>query len=518
MAARFNHSVVGEWQWVLTTVTWGGRPATRASGARSSQQNGASMESCSPATHAAMRSLLAAAFFALALSFAPVVQASWGLASGRADASDVSRLALDVGRVLNAERQLNLRREVQSGILGIDRQRQLLGLEPDASLGDLYRAKRQWWVENVLQPALDIAANPAASCALARSMIEVVGRMTKQGQFLGLDEEEFGAFGNGTEILLKSYTIAHRRCLEESYDECRLTGNVLSFWDIIGAYEKERQQYLGDDPSLTELISYLIRRCAVFKLNYRMSIDNKGMASRSEWLGGYILLFRWNGALPTMYLRIVKGYWEAPRPFDREPPDILLLQSNCPKFLSACERMPPEDEPHDDGTAFARLTMKRTIIEQTWRVVIDTPTDRILGGRAIIERTERVVGNDDFELHFEPPTVHLWALGQDGERRHLQPPAGTDWYERATRHVLKGDFDAPRVGSWTREGYPLVYKAVSAEQAREWPFTAERTEFEIVHRPDLFPQDEINPEYEVAETQPQPERIPATDGLGPFRN
>jgi hypothetical protein len=349
-------------------------------------------------------------------------------------------------------------------------------------------------------------------------MIELVGRVTKQAQFLGLDEEEFGALGSGTEILIKAYTLAHRRCLEESYDECRMTGNVLSFWDIVGAYEKERLLYLGDDESLTERVSYLIRRCAVFKLNYRMTIDNKGMESRSEWLGGYILLFRWNGALPTMYLRVAGGYWEAPRLIDREPPDILLVQNNCPKFLSACERMPPEDEPHDDGAAFARLTMRRTIIEQTWRVVMDTPADVHQGGRAIVERTERVVGDDNLELHFEPPTVHLWALGTDGERRHLQPPAGTDWYGRAARDVPTRDFDAPRVGRWTREGYPLLYKAVSEEQLRDWPFTAERTEFEIVHRPDLFPQDEINPEYEVAETQPQPERIPATDGLGPFRN
>jgi hypothetical protein len=26
MAARFDHSVVGEWQWVLTTITWGAAP------------------------------------------------------------------------------------------------------------------------------------------------------------------------------------------------------------------------------------------------------------------------------------------------------------------------------------------------------------------------------------------------------------------------------------------------------------------------------------------------------------
>lgn len=439
---------------------------------------------------------------------------SWGLASGRAGASDAVDLVLGVGRVLNAEAALNRYIEGPTTALTHERQKQILGLtadpdRPDSTVQGLHDRKRQWWVDNILQPALDIAANPAATCALARSMLERIVLQARQAQIIGLGDESFGAFGDSTAIVDRGFRIALRRCLEEAYDECTLTGNAGAF-SLVAPFVRQRELLQGDDADWGERYLYLIRRCAVYKLGYRTSIVNRGMRASSEWEGSFVMLFQ-RGNADDLLVQTTLGYWEAPRPQDDGPPEILLLRVDCMPRFSHCDREPAVT----DGRTVARLQFKQTVIEQVPRVVFD-PTardiDNVLGGRAVIETTRRSQGEDRFRLWFEPPKVFLHSRSPDGGLYTRLPPAGTDWYVVATRSAYDEDEGLPLAAEQgTRGGvYPVLFTATSIPRPPAGPWAvSESTRFELTHRPDLFPADEIRPEYEVKETQPRPPRIPA---------
>jgi len=450
---------------------------------------------------------------------------SWGIDSGRADASDVGTLALDVGKVLNAERTLNIWQQGLTDEAERQRQRQILGADEQISAADWYEMKRAWWVQNVLQPALDIAANPAASCGLARSMVERIALQARQAQVIGVGDTPYGEFGDSTAVFTRAFTISLIRCLEEAFDECRMTGNPIAFLPLIGTYEIQRLKLLGEDEAWTQRVIYLIRRCAVYKLNYRLTIDNQGGGVSSDWMGSFILLWSTFGE-GDLFDMVKKGRWTAPRPQDDTPPDILLLRVDCPTGLTNCDRMPAETEDVSTGRAVARLAMRHRVIEQIPRVVeppnvasADDAVARIFGGRVVIEQTTYDEGENLLELAFVPPTVFLHARSR-GELLEHEPAAGTDWYRRATLRAVRGDDNLPLVREWVRDGYPLLFKATSAEPPNPATtgFMSERTEFELVHRPDLFPADQIMPGFEVDQTQPDPPRLPARDGLGPFRN
>src|SRR5215210_1706527 len=100
-------------------------------------------------------------------------QPGQGVQAGRATAADVSNLKVSIADFIHAERYFNSYTwETLVSQLGLERQRQLMGKtqdpdpdRPSWGSADLMIEVRQWWIDHVLQPALDIAANPAASCA-----------------------------------------------------------------------------------------------------------------------------------------------------------------------------------------------------------------------------------------------------------------------------------------------------------------------------------------------------------------
>lgn len=447
---------------------------------------------------------------------------SWGIASGRADATDAATLALDVGKLLNAERTLNLWRQDVTTLEEIQRQQQILGADEQIGAADWYEFKRAWLVQNVLQPALDIAANPAASCALSRSMVERIALQARQAQVIGVGDTSYGEFGDSSAVFARAFKIALRRCLEEAFDECRITGNPLAFFPLVGSDEIQRLKLFGEDEAWTTQVIYLITRCAVYKLNYRLTIDNQRGEVSSDWMGSFTLLFGSFGE-GDLFRRMADGRWRAPRSGDDTPPDILLLRVDCPRGLTNCDRMPAETEDVSTGRVVARLAMRHRVIEQIPRVVepADDQEARFFGGRVIIEQRTYDEGTDFLELAFLPPTVFLHARSRaTGELLEREPAAGTDWYRRATQRAVRGDDNLPLVREWVRDGYPLLFRATSEEPPNPatTAFMSERTEFELVHRPDLFPADAIMPDLEVDQTQPDPPRLPARDGLGPFRN
>jgi len=80
--------------------------------------------------------------------------------------------------------------------------------------------------------------------------------------------------------------------------------------------------------------------------------------------------------------------------------------------------------------------------------------------------------------------------------------------------VVHGNGETPIVtlANWTREGYPTLFsKGLSGTKTVKNIGYTNKTKFEIVHRPDLYPPDQINPALELEPQAPPdtPPRQPA---------
>ena len=115
------------------------------------------------------------------------------------------QLRMDAGRLVIAEREFMVKQGDAARILGIERQKEMMGTKQDPNLPtpleEGARSFREWWVKNVLQPAFDIMANPAATCELARSMLGRIVKMEHQAQIIGLAGLSFGGLGDSRSIL-----------------------------------------------------------------------------------------------------------------------------------------------------------------------------------------------------------------------------------------------------------------------------------------------------------------------------
>jgi hypothetical protein len=128
----------------------------------------------------------------LALAGSNVLAQSAGISYGRANEADVTQLISDLNVVSRAESRIS--RAAQES-LPRERQEQLLGLAQDDGRSNvtLLENTRAWWRENLLQPASDIAANPAASCNVAQGIIWRILSIDRQRQLLGLQSSQHSA-------------------------------------------------------------------------------------------------------------------------------------------------------------------------------------------------------------------------------------------------------------------------------------------------------------------------------------
>ncbi len=448
--------------------------------------------------------------------------ASWGDDAGRASPADRAALERDLDRLLNSERALNIMRQDPTQILSVERQRELLGIDEPSAVGaplEHHLKQRSFWAVNVLQPALDIAANPAATCDLARRMGERVSVMDRESQLLGTEDGTFGDIGGIAEIYNVLMVTVARRCLEEAYDECMLTGAASGFkGSIFQGVMRQRSLLLGDDEEWDQQVLYVVRRCAVYKLDYSMTLRmmraTAGNSLTSEWTGSYVLLFDEGIEGVDLNDRLFSGNW---RPHHKDPPDITLVRVTCETLrdpsLSDCMRMPEE---RNDGGAVLRVGFKHVAREQVARVlyepgttVLDRAVSAHAGGRKQIEHTLRPEGADGFRLHFGPPVLFLQSRVRGREMDNF-PAGGTDlFYDAHSSENGWGPVDVLAADA-TRGDYPLLFTASSAARPPAGPnLISENSRFELTHRPDLFPQEFLIPEYEVQQTQARPPRIRA---------
>jgi hypothetical protein len=451
------------------------------------------------------------------------VEPGWGIKTGRASGSDVARLHDDLTGLLNAEREQNRWRDRRISPIAVERQNQILGIgggisgeDANIDLKEDLRKRRPWIDYHILQPALAIAANPATTCSLAKSMMLRAAELGRQEQMLFVEGENVSSedgLGSVPAVMSLAYDIVARRCLEEAYDECVSTGNVGGFVSMM-SLTRERERYGKDDAASDDQFLYLVRRCAVYKLDYSIGVQASAPRLLSEWQGSYVLLFYAHSGA-DLETRFWAGNWQDDK-LDATPPDIRLLNVTCPRFHSDCKAMPHR---RGDGEgAVALLRFRHTELEQHAHVRYDETNalDRQLGGRVEVSENRRTDGENRFELYFDPPHIFLQSR-VGGRLEEASPAIGTDWYEAA--NVLAPhhqDRDVPLMANKGNFGgeHPHILSATGIPRAPYYDLSS-TSRFELTHRPDLYPADEIEPSLEVTETQPQPKRGPPVPFMVP---
>ena len=254
-------------------------------------------------------------------------------------------------------------------------------------------------------------------------------------------------------------------------------------------------------------VTYLFRRCTVYRLQFRLELESTRPRDRetSVGTGSLTLMFRpapgGDGATA-----LHGGYWVAPRPQEALSSDFAFESVDCGPEARTCL---PEDD-RVSGSAYGRVALQRRVRTQVIRVVepraddfsTAAEIDRRRGGSIVIETNERVEGDDRIQMHFAAPAVHLLSVSRlHGNPTHQHH--GSYLYFSA----LDRSFGAlPALEGWTREGHPLLYSAATAANSRNG-FAHLVGIYQLWHRPDLFPADEI-----VTEFEPRP-----ADDIGPPR-
>jgi hypothetical protein len=467
-------------------------------------------------------------FAAILIAAGAVAQAQeggirgFGLGSGRADPSDVATLSRDIAKVINAERLLKGNRRTGdrttppsaadiAALLGIERQKELLGVDGDVDLQALATLVREWWMNNVLQPTLDIASNPAASCTLAQGMLERIVSMERQAQVLGLDDA-FGNFGDVHSPLGDAFMRVRTRCTEEAFDECMATGSGQALIMLATSTRRQMAMLNMIDDDWDARVAYLLRRCTVYKVIYNIALRDTESGESSVLDGSYILVLQ----LPEgtdLTTSLTQGRW---RRRMQDPLDVQVTILTCGKD-ETCR----QTEPFSGGLACGIITRRRNVTERTFTVVpvdsehkpksaSDIDSGTVLEWREVKHQE----GADRLVLQFLPP---FFIIGHKfpEEIHYAWNGADTGLFMEA---IQVGDVP-PAAGdpcavapllidndTWVEAGYPTLFRTAHSASHEN---ATETSHFDIVHRPDLFPPDEINPNFEPKPRDPGPNRKPA---------
>ncbi len=379
-------------------------------------------------------------------------------------------------------------------VLGIERQKEMLGSErtraPHRRRGSALSI-REFWVKNVLQPAFDIMANPAATCELARSMLGRIVKMEHQAQIIGLAGLSFGDLGNPSSILGQAFSLARYRCLAEAFDECMATGNGQA---LIMAMSEWGRQIKITSPELEEAwerqVTYLFRRCTVYKLSYNMKLQDRTTRESSVVLGSFTLLFKTEGEGIAAFAR---GMWVT-RQQEMMAPDVRVMDPDCGPDAPTCRE---KAKGGMGGAAFGIVQLRRDATEQSFEVVPFEPkppletrrtegpniiTDRRLvlpdnaqnldlkKGRAwtMLHTTRHREGKDSLFMNFGPPLTQMNAISAGtGGNVEMADANGTGLYYMANGKEM-GEYPTGHRRNLGPGAYPKLYSAGHAAAPTEW--------------------------------------------------
>jgi hypothetical protein len=456
-------------------------------------------------------------------------KAELGGTSPRWSETDIASLNADLVTLLVAEYRLRLIKRDVSKAQGRIRQNELLGIDDEGL--NYAETLRTWWLANVVDPAMRIAGNPAAPCRLAQIVLTKLLEAERQAQLLGMASGPGGDLNDPDSVISRAFKAVKRRCLEQAYDACLASGNGEHILLMLAAAVRQLQLLAMEDADFEAQAIYLYRRCTVYQLRYhsQSQFDDGSFAIESQSDGSLILL---SDVDPTQgYLGLQQPHeWRGPRPND--PIDALGVTTKCQSrskgFSYVC------GSPVAKGTrGFARikageLAMKRfyddievnlsndeTELEELTRLAKRIPK------KPPITWARKSEGTNGLTVAVSP-----WPLQTPVTIRYdpRLPPVPVPFPDSLITFVvahLHGVFTGAEgvpVKDWTRAGHNVLFEKNLPDKHTDGRIVyADTTKFELVHRPDLFPSDEIVANWELtsAPEAPAPSRTPAQPGAAP---
>ena len=149
-------------------------------------------------------------------------------------------------------------------VLGRERQRQLLGQESDLDLGEFFNDLMSQYEEQVVKPRVAAAGD---SCAAGRLALQTVLGLERQRQLLGMSDGS--AIGQQVGDLMK--TVFHV-CVKEEYEMCvedHIIHRMIPVW--LGMERQSQLLGLTDGTSTTpelEEAKDLTQKCLTFELDF----------------------------------------------------------------------------------------------------------------------------------------------------------------------------------------------------------------------------------------------------------
>ena len=205
----------------------------------------------------------------------------WGIERGRANEGDVGNLAADQIAIKRAEKRLS---DALTRSLVIERQKQLLGMtDIEAQVSsmrmlELIQMTQEWMLTEVIEPAEAISMNPAASCAEANIAVQSLLGMMRQRQLLGMEpspdnNSDYAQKLRDFDQNLQERADAARgklatRCREEALDECIVTGRVDQIVQVGLGLARFDALMGGDGGDYLEWMEGALKQCAIYELHF----------------------------------------------------------------------------------------------------------------------------------------------------------------------------------------------------------------------------------------------------------
>lgn len=402
--------------------------------------------------------------------------ANWGREVGRATDGDVVRLLSDWTSMKMAEKRIA---DAVRNPLAKERQRQLLGLAPDAEikadilLADVY----DWWLKEVMTPVQRIALNRAASCAQATMAVQKYLGMMRQQALLGiqLDAARQAQFLN---ILGANQEMAFQRCRDEALDECTATGRYLQI--IQTAFAQNRAVEIAGIGGISDSHDWALdslRKCAIYDLHFLSTAkidDGKGMMVERVFDGTVRIkikgddLLAMNGDEPALGIEL---YGET-----EGGVGLVSVQCTMPHMNVVCSR--GKDIEHGFKAWIREMDMKH----REFYVDADGISQ------------ERVVGEDKLplELSGEPVLIKMLLSVPNGPTIPLEGgPSALAFTlahqkDSAAAALVPGGFGGNiKFERNTRGLYPTLFQFTYADQNTLKNLAAsDSTVFKLIHMPD----------------------------------
>jgi hypothetical protein len=415
------------------------------------------------------------------------------------------------------DNRLGVAREQQGQRLAIARQKQLLGSAEDDEV-ILDQAVRDWWKANIIDPGMRIAENPAAPCKVAQVVLTKLVQAERQAQLAGIAGGPEGDITNPDSVMSQVFKAIKRRCLEQAYDACMASGNGQHIILMLAEASRQFQLLTIADGGFEAQAIYLYRRCTVYQLRYhsQSKLDGGWFAIGSDSDGSIILL---SDVDPSQgYAGLQQPHeWIGPRPDEpprpTDPIDALGVTTVC-EVQNKGIRLVCESPVATGKRGLARIKAGDFAMERSYDEIEihewDVAKDGLNPPPPITWKRKTEGTNALSVAAFSPWPLQIPATFRYDPRL---PPVSVPVPDSLIAFTMAHQKDKAATGGieikgWTHAGYNVLFTKTFPDTLTDQKIVyTDTTRFELVHRPDLFPPDEIVANWELT---PAPQAPAAT--------